>query len=143
MSGWTIPLDKLAEKVQLDLETVARKSTMDVFTAVALRSPVDTGRFRANWNVSYGAPDLSVTDSTDSARAVTEARKALTLPVGGVVYMCNSLPYAPVIEYGLYPNPPKNPTGKTVGGYSRQAPQGVVRVTAVEYNDYVQKAIHS
>lgn len=139
--GWSIPLDQLAAKVQLDLETVARKSTLDVFKAVVLKSPVDTGRFRANWNVSQGAPDTTVTDSTDKGRAQAEVSKALTLPVGGVTYMSNSLPYAVVLEYGLYPNPPKTPTGKTVGGYSTQAPQGMVRLSALEYNDYVQKAI--
>jgi hypothetical protein len=141
MAGWSIPLDKLTEKVQVDLETVARKATLDVFKAVAKRSPVDTGRFRANWNVSYGAPDEAVTASTDKARLNTEVQKAMTLPVGGVVYMSNALPYAQVLEYGGYPNPPKSPTGKTVGGYSTQAPRGMVRLSALEFNDYVQKAI--
>lgn len=141
MSGWSIPLDQLAAKVQLDLETVARKSTLDVFTAVVLKSPVDTGRFRANWNVSQGAPDATVTDSTDKGRAQTEVNKVQTLPVGGVTYLSNSLPYAQVLEYGLYPNPPKSPTGKTVDGFSKQAPQGMVRLSALEYNDYVKKAL--
>jgi lysozyme family protein len=48
------------------------------------------------------------------------------------MYLTNSLPYAMTIEYGGYPNPPKNPTGKTIGGFSTQAPAGVVRVTAEE-----------
>jgi hypothetical protein len=141
VSGWSIPIDKLAEKVQLDLETVARKATLDVFTAVVMASPVDTGRFRANTNVSYGAPDTAVTDSTDQSRAQRELAKVMSLPVGGVTYISNSLPYAAVLEYGGYPNPPKNPTGKTVNGYSKQAPQGMFRISALQFNDYVQKAI--
>lgn len=141
--GWSIPLDQLAEKVQLDLETVARKATLDVFRAVVLKSAVDTGRFRANWNVSYGAPDTTVTDSTDKSRAEQELAKVGALPVGGVTYISNSLPYAVVLEYGQYPNPPKSGAGKTIGGYSTQSPQGMVRITAVEFNDYVQKALHS
>lgn len=141
MSGWSIPLDQLAAKVQLDLETVARKSTLDVFRAVVLASPVDTGRFRANTNVSYGAPDTTVTDSTDQGRAQRELAKVMTLPVGGITYISNSLPYARILENGGYPNPPKNPTGKTVGGYSIQAPQGMFRIAALQFNDYVQKAI--
>ena len=139
--GWSIPLDKLAEKVQLDLETTARKATLDVFAAVVMASPVDTGRYRANTNVSYGAPDTTVTESTDQSRAQRELAKVMTLPVGGVTYISNSLPYARVIEYGGYPNPPKTPTGKTIGGYSKQAPQGVFRISAMQFNDYVQKAI--
>jgi hypothetical protein len=141
VSGWSIPLDTLAAKVGLDLETVARKSTLDVFRAVALGSPVDTGRFRANLNVSYGAPDESVTNSTNAARAESEVQKALTLPIGGVVYITNALPYAAVLEYGGYPNPPQHPTGKTAGGYSIQAPHGMFRLAAMRYSEYVQKAI--
>jgi hypothetical protein len=143
MAGWSIPIDKLAEKMELEIAEVARKATKDVFTSVNYKSPVDTGRFRGNWNVSYAAPDLTVTDNTDTSRAEREIAKVDTLPVGGIIYLCNSLPYARTLEYGLYPNPPKSPTGKTQGGYSRQAPQGMVRITALEFNDYVQKALRS
>jgi hypothetical protein len=142
MSGWSIPLDQLARKVMLPIETVARKSTLDVFKAVNYGAPVDTGRLRANMNVSYGAPDITVTDSTDASRGVREAEKALTLPVGGIVYITNALPYAAVIEYGQYPNPPKNPTGKTANGYSIQAPSGMFRIAALRYNEYVKKALN-
>lgn len=141
MSGWSIPLESLAAKVQLDLETVARKSTLDVFSAVVLGAPVDTGRFRANMNVSYGAPDVAVTNSTNGARGLQEVQKALTLPIGGVTYITNALPYAAVLEYGGYPNPPKSPTGKTSGGFSIQAPHGMFRLAALRYSEYVQKAI--
>jgi len=150
MAGWSIPLDKLAEKVQGDLETVARKATLELFTAVVRMSPVDTGRFRANWNVSQGAPDTAVTESTDKGRAQTEVNKVQTLPIGGVTYLSNSLPYAVVLEYGQYPNPPKmgskkrGEAGMAVhvrGGYSMQAPQGMVRISAMQFNDYVQRAI--
>ena len=139
--GWSIPLDKLAEKVQLDLETTARKATLDVFTAVVLATPVDTGRARANTNVSYGAPDTTVTGSTDQSRAQRELAKVMTLPIGGVTYISNSLPYIRTLEYGGYPNPPKNPTGKTQGGYSIQAPQGIFGLAAMQFNDYVKRAI--
>lgn len=141
MSGWSIPLDQLAEKVMLDLETVARKSTLDVFTAVVKGSPVDTGRLRANMNVSYGAPNTAVTESTNAARGLEEAQKAATLPVGGITYITCALPYAAMIEYGGYPNPPKSPTGKTQNGFSIQAPQGMFRLAAMRYSDYVKKAL--
>ena len=50
MSTWSVPLDRLAEKMGLEVETVVRKVTSDMFGAVVRKSPVDTGRFRANWN---------------------------------------------------------------------------------------------
>ncbi len=127
MSAWSIPLDRMAARTGLRLETVARKATLQVFGAVVLRSPVDTGRFRANWNVSFAAPDTTVTLSTNKGRADIEVSKALTLPVGGVQYLTNGLPYAEALEFGS----------------SKQAPSGMVRLAAQEFNAYVQRAIRS
>lgn len=141
MSKFSIPLDQLAEKMKLDVETVARKATLDLFRAITLAVPVDTGRFRANMNVSQGAIDATTTQSVDKGRADREIEKVLSLPLGGVTYISNSLPYAVKLEYGGYPNPPKHPTGKTANGYSIQAPQGMFRINAMRYSDYVKKAI--
>lgn len=47
-------------------------------------------------------------------------------------HVVSTAPYAKVIEYGLYPNPPKNPTGKTEGGFSIQAPKGFARISIRE-----------
>jgi hypothetical protein len=141
MAGFSVPLAQFAAKAKLDLDTVVRKSTLEVFGAVVKKTPVDTGRARANWNVSQNAVNTATTDSTSQARAQAEVQKALGIPAGGVVYLANSLPYARVLEYGEYPNPPKNGKGKTAGGFSTQAPAGMVRLTAQEFSSYVQKAI--
>jgi hypothetical protein len=141
MAGFSIPLAQLAERMKLDLDTVARNATLEVFKGVVLKTPVDTERARGNWNVSTGAPDTSTTPTADQARGLTEVAKAASIASGGIVYLANSLPYARVLEYGEYPNPPKKGKGKTAGGFSRQAPQGMVRITAMEFSDHVQKAI--
>ncbi|SEL12094.1 hypothetical protein SAMN05216359_105271 [Roseateles sp. YR242] len=122
-TGWSVPLDKLVEKTKLDLETVARKTSLQLFSSVINLSPVDTGRFRANWNVAYGTPDRSVGQFTDATRAQTEASKALTLELGGVIYMTNSLPYAKRLEHG----------------WSKQAPTGMVRKSALMFTRFVRK----
>ena len=116
MARWSIPMDTLAARAKTDVETVARKLTLDLFRSVVLKSPVDTGRFRANWNVSYGTPDYTTTQSVERGRGLTEASKALTLPIGGVQYMSNGLPYARQLEYG----------------WSKQAPAGMVRLSVIE-----------
>lgn len=183
MSGWSIPLEDLAKAQMLDLETVTRKSTLYLFTAVGKRSPVGNpelwaenslavafnnavneynaalredpanltkngrlkrglknnaklilpagkgyvgGRFRANWNVSYAAPNHSTTESVDKGRVFTEAQKVMTLPVGGLVFLANGLPYGPRLEYEAW---------------SSQAPAGMIRISALEYQDYVKKAM--
>lgn len=127
MATFSIPLARLAEKMRLDVETVVQKSTLDVFRSVVLKSPRDTGRFVANWNTSYATPNAATTQSTDQARGLAEAALAATLPVGNVVYLSNGLPYARRLEYG----------------YSKQAPSGMVRLAALEFDQYVQRAIAS
>ena len=125
MTGWSIPLDRLADRSKARLETVVRAVTLNLFVAVVRRAPVDTGRFRANFNVSYGAPNLTFTDSTAAARGMTEARRVMTLPAGGIMFLSNGLPYAGVLERGS----------------SRQAPNGMVGLAVVELQEHVRKAL--
>jgi hypothetical protein len=141
MAGFSIPFDQLAAKVKADIRTTVQKSTQELFAAVVKRTPVDTGRARANWNASQGSADGTATESTDQQRGAAEAQRAGTFEPGGVVYLANGLPYARTLEYGEYPNPPKHPSGKTVNGYSKQASQGMVRLSAAEFSQYVQRVI--
>jgi hypothetical protein len=126
MSKWSIPIDRLAKKAGEDIEKVGRFATFQLFNAVQLRSPVDTGRFRGNWQfgkdtIPQGA--LNRLDTTGSL-AQTEAQKAMTSPLGGVAYFVNNLPYARRLE----------------NGYSQQAPVGMVRVSVREFSKYVREA---
>lgn len=153
MAEWTIPLDVLAAKIEQDLERVVRTTAILLFQRIVMRSPVDTGRFRANWNVSYNTIDRSTNANTDESGGAksTEVQSAvLSFPVGGIFYLTNSLPYAGVLEYGGYPNPPlygsqkrgeDGPTIHVINGYSMQAPNGMVRVTVQEFQDAVRRAI--
>ena len=45
--------------------------------------------------------------------------------------------YSGVIDRGLYPDPPKEGTGKTRGGYSTQSPKGMTGPTS----DFVDKEV--
>lgn len=115
----------------------SRKIIRSVAKEVIMDTPVDTGRLKNNWYASNRKVPTQTTQATDASGANSMSRvdKALTrLKIGQTFYMANNLPYARVVEYGKYPNPPKNPTGKTVNGFSKQAPQGMLRKA-------VQKAI--
>ena len=117
---------------------------MEAFARVIMKTPVDTGRLRANWMVSEGSINTTQVDATDPAGsgAVDAMRSAVqSLPVEKTIYLSNSLPYASVVEYGLYPNPPKGGAGKTEGGFSKQAPAGMVRVTAQEIEGIFSEAV--
>lgn len=153
MGDWSIPLELLAEKAKKDIATVVRLFTIEVFSRIVQRSPVDTGRFRANWNISYNVIDDSTSanaDASSGAKLGAVHQAVLSFPVGGIVYLCNSLPYAIPLEYGLYPNPPKMGSKKrgedgiaihVIDGYSMQAPGGMVRLTAREASDAVKNLV--
>lgn len=126
MPGWTIPLDQLARRMRVDTETVARKLMLQLFSAVVSRSPVDTGRFRANWNVSLGVPNYETTDSTAESRSRAQVQGVMMVALNRVVYLSNGLPYAAKLEYD---------------GWSKQAPAGMVRVTMAELDSYLRKAL--
>ena len=109
-----------------------RKVVLDLDTKVVERTPVDTGRARANWQANIGPQPQS--QGGDIATTVA----ALTL--GDTAWLANGLPYIRVLEYGEFPNPPKGGTGKTVGGFSTQAPSGMIRLSALEFGDIVEQA---
>lgn len=128
MTTFSVPIHALAEKMQLDVETIARKVTLDVFSAVVKRSPVDTGRFKGNWNASYGAPNYTVSQRIDKTPLLSTGkniqRDALALPVGGITFLSNGLPYAKRLE----------------DGWSKQAPGGMVKLAQVEFSRFVDLA---
>lgn len=107
-----------------------RKIIRDVAKETIMGTPVDTGLLINNWYASNRKVPNQSTMATDKTGKNSLARvdAALNrLQIGQTFYMANSLPYARVVEYGQYPNPPKNPTGKTVNGFSKLAPRGMLR----------------
>jgi hypothetical protein len=155
VARWSIPIAELCEKYKQRIDLVIRMTTAELFKRVVLRTPVDTGRARANWNVSYGQIDYSISstvDPTGDGKSRMIDRQLRTMYTGGIVYLTNSLPYIGALEYGLYPNPPKmgsqkrgesGPTIHVSNGYSMQAPHGMVRITIQEFDAAVRRAIEA
>lgn len=123
---------------KVDAGDVVRTVMINISTSITNRSPVDTGRYRSNWIASTNAPSSRQLKSL-RRNPMTSAVKKIDQAVAkwGVYYFVNNLPYARAIEYGLYPKNPKLGTKnrktkiyeiRSKNGYSRQAPNGVVRV---------------
>jgi len=118
-------------------DAYVRAVTQSLFNSIVLSSPVDTGRFRGNWQISMSAPVTSEVDRLDPSGATVMAEIAAGIgPAGGKAYLTNNLPYAEVIEFGGYPDPVKQGSWvkgkgwviKSIAGFSKQAPAGMVRV---------------
>lgn len=126
------PLNFIAQ-LENDLTDKQKKIAIDMLSGVVSQAPVDSGALRANNTLSVGSVDRSTNNSGDPIAKGKAALKGL-VPYS-TVYIANSLPYAPIVEYGGYPNPPKKGKGKTVNGFSKQAPTGFYSVTFQQVSD--------
>lgn len=131
MSKFTKGIADASERIIEDSKREVRKIIRGIAKDAIMNTPIDEGVLINNWYASNRAPSNQTTIASDPSGKTSLSRvdKALTrLSIGQTFYLTNSLPYARVVEYGLYPNPPKNPTGKTVNGFSKQAPAGMARI---------------
>ncbi|HCN70855.1 MAG TPA: hypothetical protein DIS96_03740 [Pusillimonas sp.] len=120
-------MDKIIQKARVNADTVVRKVTFDLAKSIINESPVDTGRFRANWQFGEDSLPTGIIDATDKPGKVTLAKietQAITSKAGGVNYIANNLPYALRLEYG----------------HSKQAPSGMLRITMSRYQKYIRDA---
>lgn len=132
-SQFTAQIAAFIAKANGNADLVFRKIALDMFSRVIQKSPVDTGRFKSNWQVAIGsAPtgtlggtstglssklaEVTITGVTDNGGSVIDGLRA-----GEIIYLVNNLAYARALEYG----------------YSKQAPNGMVRLTLLEYSSVV------
>ncbi len=118
---------RIIARTQEKAETVVRRAALDLFGSMVERSPVDTGRFRGNWQVGIGSVNTNTNSGDDKSGSDAQARAGRvvqSVKIGQTVYLSNSLPYARRLEFG----------------YSNQSPGGMVRLTVLEYQQFIRKA---
>lgn len=126
MSGFTLDIKNFVEKAKKNPETVARQVSFKLFSAVIKASPVDTGRFRMNWQTAGAVAPSGVIDGTDKggAAAIGDAASYIFAASDWNEFtLTNNLPYAERLEYG----------------WSNQAPSGVVRVNVARFNSLLEE----
>lgn len=121
-------------------ETVVRKTGLQLQTEMVVLSPVDEGRFKGGWVASIGTINTSISDTKDTtplgqfdpgkSYAATQTVLQAWKP-GQMIYLTNSMPYGSVLEYGRADGSPG----------SKQAPNGMVRLTVQNYSQAVAKAV--
>ena len=108
----------------VEMDQQVRAIILALFRSVILGTPVDKGRARGNWQTTVGAPAVGTLDTHDPSGAGSVADVTANSGGSGVVtWLTNNLPYIGKLEFGGYRDGPK-----TIGGFSTQAPQGMVRV---------------
>lgn len=120
-------LKRFAEKTGTTLEAVHQAIVIELFSSIILDTPVDTGRARANWQVSNGVPKDGVVASLDpsGAMTVTTVQQHKT-DTSKIAYLTNNLPYIGRLEYDAW---------------SKQAPAGMVRKNMARVELIVKAAV--
>ena len=120
------------EQVERGLNDVVQIFGEKVHAALVDASPVDTGRFKANMQITANKPPLYALNQYDKDGAKTKAEGRRTLYAllhgGGAVkslYFSNMLIYANALEYG----------------HSKQAPAGVFGIVSIKLRTYMTAAI--
>lgn len=103
-------LDQAAQVLGVETAREAAVTlALTLHSKVTARTPVDTGRARANWFIAEGAPRRETTTGTTPAPVPS-------LTGLSIIYITNSLPYIVPLEFG----------------HSQQAPFGMLRISIAE-----------
>ena len=118
-----LALEKVPELSVEAMNRFKRSLGLEALKRIVQRSPVDTGRFRANWQLTTRAPATGEVEgafdgSATGGASVVQQQAAVVAGVqpGESVYLANNLPYAGALE----------------DGHSSQAPEGMVALTVQE-----------
>lgn len=140
--SFELDLRAFIDKAKGNAETVVRKVGIDMLARIIDRSPVGNpslwkdppppgyvgGRFRGNWQVTFGAQASAEVARIDPNGSATKAAGSAVLAAyrSGInsIWLTNTVPYAQRLEYG----------------HSSQAPQGMARITSAEFQQFVNKA---
>ncbi len=137
-------LTKWVQKAKGKQDAVVRKIVIDLGKSIIIKNPVGDanywkspppegyvgGRSRANWMYGNNVMPSGAIDNIDPSGSKTIAKlvaQVSSTPTASVHWIANSLPYIRRLEEG----------------WSRQAPQGMVRLTIEEFQQTVRKAANS
>ena len=113
-------------------DRVVRTAILEVFARVVVRSPVDTGRFRSAWTVSADylvvrEPAVAEGTTTGSPIPPPDPPALVERCIGRRFYIVNNISYGPALE----------------DGGSKQAPSGMVGLTALQWPSIVRAAVRA
>ena len=131
MGSFALDLQKFAAKTKERADAVVGGVVVNIASRLDERSPVGDGsywkrpppkgyvggHFRANWQLGVGLAPSGEVNAVDPSGAATQGRIVASVPAdaaGRVYYIVNNAPYAHRLE----------------DGWSRQAPNGMVRLAA-------------
>ncbi len=100
------------KKIKGDFKKFHQQVIAELFKRIVLRTPVDTGRARGNWQIELGGPaqgTLDVEDKDGGPTILKEIVKLSDIPPFSLVHISNNLEYISYLEYEK--RSPQHPEG--------------------------------
>lgn len=126
-SVFSAQIAEFVARAKGNADLVVRKVALDMFSRVIEKTPVDSGRAKSSWLVAINSIPTGDPGTIDKSGAPSFARvnaEVVGLKAGDTIAMTSSLAYSRRLEYG----------------WSKQAPEGMVRLTVLEFNGIVTQA---
>jgi len=131
LTTFTLDVDKALDGIKADVNQFKRLIAFDLLGRIVERTPVDTGRARANWQVSINAPVITEVrypnkESIPEGKSESVIAESVKLEGGIVIadvelgediWITNNLPYIEVLEQG---------------DHSKQNTEGIVAISVAE-----------
>ena len=116
--SFSASLSKLASFCEANYEAIVTKTVIDLFARIVERTPIDTGRARANWSISMDVNGNEYYDWSDQAEFEYKTER------GDTIWIYNNLVYIVPLEEG----------------HSNQAPSGMVAISLQEFTTFMDRA---
>lgn len=109
---------EITKELGLDVRDAVNLIGLDLWGDVTQISPVDTGRYRAAWNLQENSPDTSVPAPGKGKNSIPEPGSPGFAANGlfPVLFLTNALPYAAVLETGTSKKAPDGILSQALAG---------------------------
>lgn len=128
---FTKQLEAFSNATVKAMTNTLRELVVDIGACVIKFSPVLTGRFKGNWQMTVGSPSNHSLPTYDPEGQATLAKikmMAQTLQPGEIAYIVNNLTYAYNVEVaGWQVTPPYQPVSRTMAEFDALAQEAILR----------------
>ena len=139
MSSFTSQMKQFENMTEKKAEQVFRQTCFGISNEIISKTPADTSRAKNNWFPDINKFSTETTEETNPRGSIDEVNKVTSkLKLGTTFTLSNNLDYIEKIEYGLFTT--KAETEKTINGFSKKAPRGMVGVALQLFDSYVKDA---
>lgn len=125
LKEFNLEIDEFVKNIPKEAIAFQKKIVLEALRKLVMRTPVDTGRAKGNWQVSIGDPLIGKLETLDKEGQETVAKGLAAiadLPPYQVVWISNNLDYIELLE----------------DGRSKQAPNGMLKLTVAELRQMFQ-----